>query len=113
MHSNDASLLSFERHEVSAGNATLMTTNDQDELKSNENNSPIISTNADWSYFVTVREGLSRELEKPSPATSSGSSSSCSSLSNNDTGHSEQRRHVGGLEFFISGDQQDSSARKS
>ena len=38
--SDDTSLLSFERHELSAGNATLMTINDQDEIKSMENYSP-------------------------------------------------------------------------
>ncbi|CAF5102727.1 unnamed protein product, partial [Rotaria socialis] len=36
--SDDTSLLSFERHELSAGNATLMTNNgDIDELKLSEN----------------------------------------------------------------------------
>jgi hypothetical protein len=109
--SDDSSLRSFERHELSAGHATLMTTNDQDEIKSIENPSPThISppkTTADWSYFVTVGEGISKQLEKPT----SSSSSSSSSSSNEDDALPGQ--HIGGLEFFINGKQQaDTSARK-
>jgi hypothetical protein len=119
---DDTSLLSFERHELSAGNATLMTSNDQDELKSSENNSldhvaqpsppkTTTTTTADWSYFVTVGEGVSRELEKPAPSTSSSSSSSsCSSSSNQDD--IQPRRHIGGLEFFIDGTQQQSASTR-
>ena len=103
--SNDTSLLSFEQHELSAGNATLMTTNDQDENYSPTQIHRPVTTNADWSYFVTVSEGLSKELERPSPTTSSSSSSSNQSNS--------RRRHAGGLEFFINGEQQDTPARKS
>jgi hypothetical protein len=101
---DETSLLSFERHELSAGNATLMTTNEHDQFKSSENNSPVHpsppKTTADWSYFVTVSEGFSKELEKPAPSSSSSSSSS-----NQDDNQS--RRHLGGFEFFIDGKQQE------
>lgn len=107
--SNDTSLLSFERHELSAGNTTLSTTNE----KSIENHSPsqIVlprpsTTNADWSYYVTVGETNSKELEKPS-----SSSSSSSNSSNHDD--VQAHHHTGGLEFFIDAKhQQDNSTRK-
>ncbi|CAF1185355.1 unnamed protein product [Adineta steineri] len=126
--SNDTSLLSFERHELSAGNATLMTTNDHDDIKSFENHSLIsdiaigtrlpATTDADWSYFISVGEGFAKELEKPAPSSSTSSSSSASSSSpttssssanSSNQNKSQQNRHVGGLEFFINGEQQNTS----
>ncbi|CAF3388493.1 unnamed protein product [Rotaria sp. Silwood1] len=106
--SDDTSLLSFERHELSAGNATLMTNNDvDDELKSIENISTIIApsttkTTADWSYFVTVGTETSKEMKKVTSSMSSSSSSS-NSINKDD---SQTRQHLGGLEFFIDGKQQ-------
>lgn len=119
--SDDTSLLSFERHELSAGNATMMTNNDQDEMKSIENPSPIrnipgkTTTDADWSYFVTVGDTNFKGLEKPSPTSSSSSSTSTSSSSSSDNQEESHLRttHVGGLEFFIDGTSpRDSSTRK-
>jgi hypothetical protein len=106
--SDDTSLISFERHELSAGNTTLSTTNEQNEVK-NHSPAQIIpprpsTTNADWSYYVTVGETNSKELEKPA--------SSSSSNSNNHDDVSA-RHHIGGLEFFIDGKhQQDNTTRK-
>ncbi|CAF4528659.1 unnamed protein product, partial [Rotaria socialis] len=116
--SDDTSLLSFERHELSAGNATLMTNNgDIDELKLSENLSlnhsvttvHAVSTNkskttADWSYFVTVGQEFLKETQK-----SSLSSSSSSSSSSSDPGDSHSREHIGGVEYFINGEQQNAS----
>ncbi|CAF3396705.1 unnamed protein product [Rotaria socialis] len=116
--SDDTSLLSFERHELSAGNATLMTNNgDIDELKLSKNLSlnhsvttvHAVSTNkskttADWSYFVTVGQEFLKETQK-----SSLSSSSSSSSSSSDPGDSHSREHIGGVEYFINGEQQNAS----
>ena len=119
---DDTSLLSFERHELSAGHVTIMTNREYNQHKSNENSSANqtettiapsrhkTTTTTDWSYFITVSEGISKELEKPTP--SSSTSSSSSSSSNSDPGHSQPTRHAGGLEFFIHGKQQDTPACK-
>ena len=107
--SDDTSLLSFERHELSAGNATMMTNNDHEEIPNKA------TTDADWSYFVTVSDTNFKGLEKPSPP-SSFSSSSCSSSSAasvNREGSQVHPTHVGCLEFFIDGKSpQDPSIRK-
>ncbi|CAF2111069.1 unnamed protein product [Rotaria magnacalcarata] len=116
--SDDTSLLSFERHELSAGNATLMTNNgNNDELKLSENLSlnhsattfHAVSTNkskttADWSYFVTVGQEFLKETQKSSLSSSSSSSSSSSG-----PGDSHSREHIGGVEYFINGEQQNAS----
>ena len=113
--SNDTSLLSFERHEFSAGNTTLSSTNEQNELKNSlpTQNAPLppSTTNADWSYYVSVGEIKSKVLEQP--ASSSSTSSSSSSSSNNDD-DDLARHHLGGLEFFIDGkqEQEDNSSGK-
>lgn len=123
--SEDASLLSFERHELSAGNATLMANNDDDNngdyqittIKNFSSNKAasnslfvpsITNTNADWSYFVTVGQ----EIQKSTSKLSSSSSSSSLSSSNSDHGNSQLQQHVGGVEFFINGDPQNTSTRK-
>jgi hypothetical protein len=113
--SNDTSLLSFERHELSAGNTTLSSTNEF------RNPSPAqivvvpppppTTTNADWSYYVSVGETKSKVLEQP---TSSSSSSTSSSSNSNNDDDAPARNHVGGLEFFIDGEhqQENNSTRK-
>ena len=91
-----------------------MSNNDHGQFKSFENHSPIHlanpppTTTADWSYFVTVGERISKELEKPSPLTTSSSSSS-----NSDHNDFQSGQHVGSLEFFVDGEQQNPTACKS
>jgi hypothetical protein len=115
-NSNDTSLLSFEGHELSAGNGTLMSTRDQDDFKLLEAPSPLhattapATTTADWSYFITVGDGISKELEKPAPSSTSSSSSSSSSSGGSTQDESHTRRHHGGFEFFVDG--QHASARE-
>ena len=115
--SNETSLSSFERHELSAGNATMVSTDEQNDLKFLEVPSPF-STSAtavprseprlpstdDWSYFITIGETNKKEVEEAS----SSSSSSSGSAQVNAPAH----RHFGGFEFFIDDQQNDASACK-
>ena len=102
--SNDnTSLMSFERHELSAGNATLSTTSSEQ----NDNQLPIPSPSTtnkiDPSYFPSVKR----------PSSSSSSSSSSISSSSSEKNNLEINHNFRSVEFFVDGMQQgENSARK-
>ncbi|CAF1025054.1 unnamed protein product, partial [Didymodactylos carnosus] len=92
---NNESLLSFEKHELSAGGGLA---SDESEIKSLDHSPIRHNTENDWSYFITVNEQL--ELPKSLPVNGSPSSSSMSSsISVNSKKKSET--HIGGVEFFV------------
>ena len=114
-NSDDTSLDSFERHELSAAEATLLSSNEKKSFKQiREQSSPLerphsvstVASNADWSYFITVANNQQQANEKPEAISNCSSSSSTSTSTSLSVGHEDQfdlsaKKNLGGVEFFV------------